>query len=116
MHMRVALMLLCGITIWILTPLLWLYVGSIMRARFDSIGPSLLVMMVGSMVSIVLLVKALGTLNQSYIEEYEKLNEDPPQTSPMEPILVVSAVIAMSVFGVWFFLFAGGGGPTIGQR
>ncbi len=107
MRIDVALMLVVGVSMWVGTPLLWLFVGSRIKIATDSLNMALAVMFVGAMVTIVLLVKALGHINDDYFDEYEALNDVPMERSPLEPILVLSAVIAVTSFMVWFSMVGG---------
>ncbi len=105
-------MFLIGMLMWVGVPGVWLYIGSQVKAAADSLGLAVVVMGIGALVTIVALVKILSVLNTSWLEQYEALNDRRPQRSPLEPILVISAFIALAVFGIWFAFFAGGGGPT----
>lgn len=107
-------MFLIGMAMWVGVPGVWLWIGSQIKAETNSLGLAVVVMIIGSLVMIVGLVKLLGVLNRSWYEEYVELNERKPQRTPLEPVLVVSAFLALAVFGIWFAFFAGGGGPTIG--
>ncbi len=100
-------MFVIGVTMWIGVPVLWLFIGSQIKASSDSLGLALAVMIVGALVMIVVLIRLLGSLNRSWHEEYERLNERRPQRTPLEPVLVISVMIALAVFGVYFFFFAG---------
>jgi hypothetical protein len=105
-------MFVIGMAMWVGVPGVWLYIGSQIKGSSGSLGLALAVMGIGALVTIVALVKILGTLNQSWLESYEELNDRRPHRSPLEPILVISAFLALAVFGIWFAFFAGGGGPT----
>jgi len=109
-------MFLIGLTMWIGVPGGWLYIGSQVKAATNSLGLALVVMGIGAVVTIIALVKILGLLNRAYYEDFEELNDRKPLRTPLEPVLVISAGIALASFGIWFAFFAGGGGPTIGQR
>jgi hypothetical protein len=109
-------MFVIGMAMWVGVPGFWLYVGSQIKAASNSLSLALVVMAIGALATVVGLVKLLGTLNRRWLEEYEQLNERTPHRSPLEPVLVVSAFLALAVFGIWFTFFAGGGGPTIGSK
>lgn len=102
MRRNVVLMAVVGISMWIITPLLWLFIGSRIKIATDNIGLALIVMMLGSVATIALMVKILGTLNDRYYDEYEELNDFPMERSPLEPILVLSAIVAIAAFMVYF--------------
>jgi hypothetical protein len=105
-------MFVIGMAMWVGVPFGWLYIGSQIKASSNSLGLALAVMGVGALATVVGLVKILGMLNRSWLDSYERLNDRRPHRSPLEPILVISAFIALAVFGIWFAFFAGGGGPT----
>lgn len=115
MRLRAFGMFVIGMAMWAGVPGFWLFVGgSIVFKPGGSVAPALAVMMVGSLATIVGLIKLLGVLNSEWLEEYEELNQRKPVRTPLEPVLVISAAIALAIFGIWFTFFAGGGGPTIG--
>lgn len=116
MKVRAFWMFVIGVAMWAGVPGLWLYVGSQIKGESNSIGLALTVMVIGALTTIVVLVKLLGTLNRKWIEEYEELNSRRAQRTPLEPVLVISAIVALAVFGLWFTFFAGGGGPNVGPR
>lgn len=109
-------MFVIGMAMWAGVPGFWLYVGSQIKASSNSLSLALIVMIIGALATIVALIKALGALNRSWLEEYEQNNERKPQRTPLEPVLVISAFLALGVFGIWFTFFAGGGGPTFGAK
>ena len=109
-------MFVIGMAMWVGVPGGWLYIGSQIKASSGSLGLALAVMGIGALATVVGLVKILGSLNHSWLESYEELNDRKPLRSPLEPILVISAFLALAVFGIWFAFFAGGGGPTVGQQ
>lgn len=109
-------MFIIGVLMWAGVPGAWLYIGSQIKGATDSLGLALLVMAIGAVVTVIGLVKLLGVLNRSWFEEFVQLNDRKPLRTPLEPVLVISAMIALAVFGVWFTFFAGGGGPTVGPK
>jgi hypothetical protein len=109
-------MFVIGVLMWIGVPGAWLYIGSQIKGSTDSLGLALAVMGIGALGTIVGLVKILGLLNRSWLDSYVALNERKPQRTPLEPVLVISAMIALAVFGIWFIFFAGGGGSSIGPK
>lgn len=109
-------MFLIGLTMWIGVPGVWLYVGSQVKAQADSLGLAIAVMGIGALVTIVVLVKVLGLLNRAYYEDFVELNDRKPMRTPLEPVLVISATLALIAFGIWFTFFAGGGGATFSSK
>lgn len=114
MRTRAFFMFVIGILMWVGVPGGWLWIGSQIKAETDSLGLAVIVMIIGSLVTIVGLVKTLGNLNRGWYEEFVELNDRKPVRTPLEPVLVISAFLALAIFGVWFAFFAGGGGPTVG--
>lgn len=106
-------MFVIGLTMWFGVPLLWLFVGSKIKSETDSIGLAIVVMGVGALAMIIGLVRLLGRLNHRYQDDYLAQNGEDPKSTPLEPVLVFSASLALIAFGVWFMVFAGGGGPSV---
>ncbi|MGH2958998.1 MAG: hypothetical protein ACRDKE_05290 [Solirubrobacterales bacterium] len=103
-------MFIIGMTMWVGVPLVWLYIGSQIKAEADSLGLALAVMGIGALATIVGLVKLLGAINRSWTDEFIELNDRKPKRTPLEPVLVISAMLALAVFGLGI-LFVGGA-PT----
>ncbi|RIK06472.1 MAG: hypothetical protein DCC49_11440, partial [Acidobacteria bacterium] len=93
-------MFVIGMAMWAGVPGFWLWLGSQIKAETNSLGIALIVMVIGALVTIVVLIKALGTLNRKWLEEYEAVNERKPQRTPLEPVIVISAFLALIAFGV----------------
>ena len=66
---------------------------------------------IGALATIVGLVKILGTLNRNWVDEYIELNDRKPQRTPLEPVLVISAILALAAFGLGILVRSGGGDP-----
>ena len=109
-------MFLLGLTMWIGVPGVWLYIGSQVKAAANSLGLAVVVMGIGALITIVALVKILGLLNRAYYEDFVELNDRKPVRTPLEPVLVISAGLALAAFGIWFTFFAGGGGATFSSK
>lgn len=117
MRVNAFLMFVIGMVMWVGVPVLWLWVGSKIKSETDSLGLAVVVMGVGALAMIVGLVRLLGSLNRTYLEEYAEHNDGiEAQRTPLEPVLVISVVMALAAFGVWFMVFAGGGGSTIAPQ
>jgi hypothetical protein len=113
MRFSTVAMFFIGVLMWVGVPGGWLYIGSQIKASADSLGLALIVMAVGALVTVIALVRVLGVLNKGYRDDFVRLNEREPARTPLEPVLVDSAGLALAAFGVWFIFFAGGGGSTI---
>ncbi|MBK5231279.1 MAG: hypothetical protein JJE27_08930 [Thermoleophilia bacterium] len=116
MRMSTFAMFFIGLTMWVGVPIGWLYIGSKVKASADSLSLAVVVMGIGALATIVGLVKLLGILNRTYYEDFASRNGHNPQSTPLEPVLVISAMLALAAFGVWFIVFAGGGGPSIAPK
>lgn len=113
MKVNAFFMFVIGLTMWVGVPGFWLWVGSQIEGSTDSLGLAIVVMGVGALATIIALVKVLGILNRNWYEEFVELNDRKPQRTPLEPVLVISAGLALAAFGIWFTFFAGGGGSSI---
>lgn len=107
MRLGAIAMFIIGIAMWVGVPVAWLWIGSQVKATTDSLGLAVVVMGVGALGTIVGLVKILGLLNRTWYEEFVELNDRKPARTPLEPVLVISAGLAVAAFGIWFTLFAG---------
>jgi ABC-type uncharacterized transport system permease subunit len=91
--------------LWIGVPVLWLYIGSKVQESTHSVGAALGLMLLGSIATILLLVPVLGKLNESYEHVREHRGLENYGQAPLEAVLVLSAMIALVLFVIWFFLF-----------
>lgn len=101
------MMFVASVTMWLGVPLLWLYIGSLLQSETDSLGLAVIVAMIGVAGSMVLVVRALITLNHAYHTLHERAEGKPPARSPLEPMLVFSVGLAIAVFGFWFVILGG---------
>jgi amino acid transporter len=103
--MAMVLLMLAGcLFLWVGVPMGWLWIGSQLQAE-ASLGTALLITMIGILVTVMVVVAALGWVNRRHLELQERRNR--PTGSALEAIMVTSAGIAVLGFGVWFFFFAG---------
>jgi ABC-type uncharacterized transport system permease subunit len=100
-----AMMFAGALALWIGVPLLWLYIGSKVQESTNSVGAALGLMLFGSIATILLFVPLLGRLNEAYEHLRESRGLENYGQAPLEAVLVVSAVIALILLVVWFFLF-----------
>jgi heme/copper-type cytochrome/quinol oxidase subunit 2 len=98
-----------GLVLWIGVPVAWLYIGSQVQGKTDSLGTALAVIMVGVVVSILLIVSVLGWLNRKHLELREARGLDTHGATALEAVMTVSVAIAVVAFSIWFFLIAGPG-------
>jgi hypothetical protein len=105
----ILMMLGAGLVLWIAVPVAWLYIGSRVQGSTGSLGTALLVTMVGVIVSILLIVPALGWLNRKHLELREARGLDTHGATALEAVMTVSVAIAVVAFSIWFFVIAGPG-------
>jgi len=102
----VLIMLAGCLVLWVGVPLGWLWIGSQVQAS-ASLGTALMVTMLGIMVSVVAVVVVLGWLNRRHLALQERRNRPLGRSSALEVIVVSSGGMAVLLFAIWFFLFAG---------
>jgi heme/copper-type cytochrome/quinol oxidase subunit 2 len=102
----VVLMLAGCLFLWIGVPLGWLWIGSQIQSS-ASLGAALMATMLGITVTIVAVVVVLSWLNRRHAELQERRDRPVAGSSALEVMLVSSAGIAVVLFGIWFFGFAG---------
>ncbi len=122
----VLVMAVGSVLMWIGVPVFWLWLASrIADSSQPSAGLYLLVL-VGIVVSMAILGKALGIANRTHMEITGNLPQKREQTIWLRSmraerelnrehgvlglVMVWSVSVALVLFGVWFFLFAEGGG------
>jgi hypothetical protein len=123
----VIVMALGSVVVWLVSPLVWLWIGSQMTdSTQPSLGPYLLVL-VGVVVTAVAIGKFLGIINRTHMRvtgraldkrEPAKWNrsmrgERQPvnDRGVLEQVMAISVSFALLLFAIWFFLFAGSSLP-----
>ena len=101
----VLLMLAGCLFLWVGVPLGWLWIGSQVQSS-ASLGAALAVTMTGIVLTVVVVVVALGWLNRRHAMLQQRRNRS-QRSSALEVILVSSAGLALVGFVVWFLVFAG---------
>jgi hypothetical protein len=120
----IAAMAIGSVTLWLGIPVGWLWLGSMWQADSQStgFGPYILVI-AGIIVSAVLMAKLLSKLNRVYgrVTHAEPVvrvrmpwhrsmrgeDDSRPARTVLDVVMVCSVSAAMTVFGIWFFFFAG---------
>jgi hypothetical protein len=102
----IGLMVAGSVMLWVGLPLLWLWIGSHLQES-QGHGRAIMITFFGAIGSIVALAVALGWLNHRHSEIKEARGEPAGKHSALGLILVSTATICLSVFGVWFLIFAG---------
>ena len=124
----ILLMAAGSVAMWVVVPVAWLYLGSqLQEGSTPSLGPYLLVL-AGIVASMVVIGKLLGWLDRVYAivigVSREKRIQAPwhksmrgdrgsgRERTVLDGVMIVSVTVALVVFGVWFFAFAGSSLPT----
>jgi hypothetical protein len=102
----VLIMFVGSLVLWVGVPVGWLWVGSQLQAS-SSLTTAVGAMMIGMLLTIAALVAGLGWLNRKHVELQEARGLPESETTALELVLVVSAVVAVIGFFVWFFGFSG---------
>jgi uncharacterized membrane protein YbhN (UPF0104 family) len=103
----VVMMFLGGFALWVGVPLGCLWIGAQLQAETGSVGVAIFAMLVGTLVSVALLIGLLGRLGRKHLEIQELRGREIGRTTPLEQVLIGSAMIALIGFVVWFVGFSG---------
>jgi hypothetical protein len=123
----VIVMALGSVVVWLVSPLVWLWIASQMtQSTQPSLGPYLLVL-AGVVLTAVVIGKFLGMINRTHMRvtgraadkrEPAKWNrsmrgERAPvnDRGVLEQVMAISVSCALLLFGIWFFVFAGSSLP-----
>ncbi len=124
----IGLMALGSIALWVLIPFGWIYLASQMvQSSTPSMGPYVMVI-VGIPLSMVVVGKLLTRLNRVYGDvmgvtpevrvrapwhrSMRDGRDSGRRTTILDVVMVLSVGVALLIFGIWFFLFAGSSLPT----
>jgi hypothetical protein len=102
----VLIMFVGSLVLWVGVPAGWLWIGSQLQAS-SSMATAVGSMMIGMLITIAALVAALAWLSRKHAELQEARGVPESETTALELVLVVSAVVAVVGFFVWFFGFSG---------
>ena len=102
-----ALMFAGSLGLWVAVPVAWFWIGGRVQGATGSLGAAVGVVLLGIVVSVVLFMPLLSWLAHKHAAAREARGLEDFGWAPLEGVLVVSAVIALTVFCVWFFGFAG---------
>ncbi len=122
----VVVMAVGSVLMWIGVPVFWLWLASrIADSSQPSIGLYLLVL-IGIVASMAIVGKGLGTINRIHMGITDTLPERREQTIWLRSmrgerdvkrqtgvlglVMAWSVSVALTLFGIWFFFFAEGGG------
>ena len=102
----VLIMFVGSLVLWVGVPAGWLWIGSQLQAS-SSMATAVGSMMIGMLITIAVLVAGLAWLSRKHAELQEARGVPESETTALELVLVVSAVVAVVGFFVWFFGFSG---------
>jgi len=123
----VLLMGVGSIIMWLGIPLGLIYAASkVADSSTPSLGPYLLVF-IGLPIGMAVMAKLLGYLDRVH-QSYTRTGDDRPQQAPwmrsmrgergstrkrgvLDTVMIVSVGLAVAIFGIWFFGFAGSSLP-----
>ncbi len=117
-----------SITMWLVSPVVWLWIASRMTSSSQpSLGPYLLVL-VGMAVTAVIIGKFLGVINRLHMQVTGRLHDrrehatwnrsmrgerrSTTDRGVLEQVMAISVGLALVLFGIWFFAFAGSSLPS----
>ncbi len=103
----ILLMLGGCVMLWVGFPVAWLWIGSQIQ-NVASLGAAMAVIICGIVFSIVATTIGLAYINRAHTALQLRRGRRPiGGASVLEVMLVSSAGVAVVVFGIWFFVFAG---------
>ena len=102
-----SMVLVAGGGLWVGMPLAWLWIGSQIQGETGSLGAAVGAMLFGFVASVAAVVPVLAWLNGKYRRIRISRGLDDMGNFMLEVVLVTTAVIAVTVFVVWFLAFAG---------
>ena len=117
-----------SVVMWLVSPVAWLWIASRMTdSSQPSLGPYLLVL-IGMVVTAVVIGKFLGVINRAHMRVTGRLHDKREHATwnrsmrgerrstadrgVLEQVMMISVGIALVLFGIWFFGFAGSSLPS----
>jgi hypothetical protein len=107
-------MCLGSLGLWIGTPLLWLWAGSLIQGATGSVGAAYACGLVGAIVTVLALAALLMALSDAYRANHRARGLEDPGHVVLERVVVLSAGLSVTVFVIWFLFFAGASPLPIG--
>jgi Na+/glutamate symporter len=102
-----ALMFAASLVLWFGVPVAWLWVGGRLQGATHSLGAAVGVALLGMVASVLLAVPVLHWLARKHQSMREARGLQDLGVAPLEGVMVVSAVLALIGFGVWFLFLSG---------
>jgi hypothetical protein len=124
----IALMAVGSVSLWLVIPVAWIYLAShAVQSTQPTLGPYIMILF-GVPISMFVVGKLLYRLNGVYERMTGQASEVRVQmpwhrsmrgeraparrTTVLELVMIVSVSLALLLFGVWFFFFAGSSLPS----
>ena len=101
-----ALFVAC-LALWIGTPVLWLYLGSLVQTATENVGAAIGAMIFGVTLTIVLMIPLLAAITRAYQRARVARGHEDTGAFPLEVAMTCSAMLALAFIVIWF-LFGGG--------
>ena len=102
-----AMMFAGSLGLWVGIPLFWFWVGGQVQGATGSVGAAAGVVLLGVVASIVGAVPVLSWLAHKHAAAREARGLEDYGWAPLEGVLTVSAIIAIVLFVLWFFVLSG---------
>lgn len=95
--------------LWVGTPLLWLWLGSLVQAATDNVGAAIGAMIFGVAVTIFIMVGVLSAITRAYQRARVARGLEDTGAFPLEVAMTCAAMLAIASTIAWFVF---GGGAT----
>jgi hypothetical protein len=102
-----ALMFAASLALWFGVPLLWLFVAGRVQGATGSLGAAVALALLGMLATVFFAVRALSWLAHRHAAARAARGLEDYGWAPLEGVLVVTTVIAIAGFSVWFLLLSG---------
>jgi hypothetical protein len=106
-RLLLALMFAASLALWLVVPLLSLFVAGRVHGATGSLGVAVLAGFATLAVSVWVGIRVLNWLAHRHAAAREARGLEDYGWAPLEGVLATSTVIALVGFCVWFFLFSG---------
>jgi hypothetical protein len=103
-----------SLVLWVGVPLAWLWVASQVQAAAGSLALALAIALVGVLGSIAAGVAVLGWLSERHRAARIARGRDDLGHFPLEVVMVCSAIAAVVLFTLWFFVLSGASPVPLG--
>jgi hypothetical protein len=100
-------MFAASLVLWVGVPLGWLFVGGRVQGATHSLGAAVAVVMAGVIATVAAFVPLLGWLSRKHAEARFDRGLQDLGSAALEGVMVMSALVALVAFGVWFFFLSG---------